>query len=66
MKSGRLALIRARIAAWRKLRGGPKARAPRYWLRHQAQANGDLTRRRNRKVRARIVRLVAAAKGTSR
>ena len=33
--------------------------APRYVRRHAAQVNGDQTRRRNRKARARYLRLVA-------
>jgi len=57
---GRLALLRARIALWRKLRGSPKSRVPRWVRRHAVQINGDQTRRRNRKARARFGRIVAA------
>ena len=60
MTPGRLALLRARIAAWQKLRGGPKSRVPRWVRRHAVQINGDQSRRRNRKARARFGRIVAA------
>jgi len=60
VKPTRLALLRARIAAWRKLRGGPKSRVPRWVRRHAAQINGDQSRRRNRKARAQFWRIVAA------
>jgi hypothetical protein len=65
MTPTRLALLRARIAAWRKLRGGPKSRVPRWIRRHATQINGDQTHRRNRKARARFGRIVAA-KGATR